>query len=145
MDHGGRRQERRAGPAGADGDRRDRSALHGGGGRQHPGDVDGPAGAQLALLRVTGSTPRQILAIVLAESLLVVAVGVVLAGGVVVVSLGGLWNALQQLVGHTTPVVPTAQFLAVSGACAVIASLSTVPPAWVALRTPAVRLIGSGG
>ncbi|GAA4264182.1 ABC transporter permease [Dactylosporangium darangshiense] len=105
----------------------------------------GQRARELALLRVTGSTPRQILAIVLAESLLVVAVGVVLAGGVVVVSLGGLWNALQQLVGHTTPVVPTAQFLAVSGACAVIASLSTVPPAWVALRTPAVRLIGSGG
>ncbi|HEX9999086.1 MAG TPA: FtsX-like permease family protein, partial [Actinoplanes sp.] len=55
----------------------------------------------LAILRLTGATPRQALGVFAAESLLVVGVGVVLAVGASAVNLFGLWVALGQLVGAT--------------------------------------------
>ncbi|MFJ7156724.1 FtsX-like permease family protein [Streptomyces sp. NPDC101118] len=98
---------------------------------------------EFALLRLTGTTPRQLVAIVAGEALLVVAVGALLAAGVVAVSLSGLWGALQQLVAGAVVEVPTAPFLITTGACAVVALGAVLVPAWLALRTPAVRLIGA--
>ncbi|MEV6951771.1 ABC transporter permease [Streptomyces sp. NPDC051183] len=95
---------------------------------------------EFALLRLTGSTPRQLLAMVAGESLLVVAVGGLLAAGVVAVSLSGLWAALQQLVAGAQVAVPLVPFLATAGACTVVALAAVLIPAWLALRIPAVRL-----
>lgn len=95
---------------------------------------------EFALLRLTGSTPRQLLAMVAGESVLVVAVGGLLAAGVVAVSLTGLWAALQQLVAGSQVAVPLAPFLVTSGACVAVALAAVLVPAWLALRIPAVRL-----
>lgn len=97
-------------------------------------------GREFALLRLTGSTPRQLLAMVAGEALLVVAVGGLLAAGVVAVSLAGLWAALRQLVPGAQVVVPLVPFLATSAACLVVALAAVLVPARLALRTPAVRL-----
>ncbi|MCF2435205.1 FtsX-like permease family protein [Streptomyces thinghirensis] len=56
----------------------------------------------LAVLRTAGATPRQVLRFFVAESLLVSAIGVVLALAATAVNLAGLWGALFQLFG-TTP------------------------------------------
>ncbi|KOG86871.1 hypothetical protein ADK38_28600, partial [Streptomyces varsoviensis] len=100
---------------------------------------------ELALLRLSGLTPAQVLRVVAAEALLVVAVGLVLAAGVAALSLGGLWIALQQIVSGTPVVVPAGPVAGTAAACALIALLATVAPAWHTLRTPAVRMVSAGG
>ncbi len=100
---------------------------------------------ELALLRLSGLTPAQVLRVVAAEALLVVTVGVALAAGVAALSLGGLWIALQQIVSGAPVVVPAGPVAGITAACVVIALLATVAPAWYTLRTPAVRMISAGG
>ncbi|MEV0280412.1 FtsX-like permease family protein [Streptomyces sp. NPDC050610] len=100
---------------------------------------------ELALLRLSGLTPAQVLRVVAAEALLVVAVGVVLAAGVAALSLGGLWFALRQIVSGAPVVIPAGPVVGIAAACAVIALLATVVPAWYALRTPAVRFTSTEG
>ncbi|MFG3690921.1 FtsX-like permease family protein [Micromonospora sp. NPDC047740] len=87
----------------------------------------------LALLRLAGATARQILWIVAAEALLVVALGVALAGGVAGLTLGGLWVALLQLVGPAAVVVPWQPVAGVVAASALVALLSSVLPAALGL------------
>ncbi|MFE7121901.1 FtsX-like permease family protein, partial [Streptomyces sp. NPDC057654] len=100
---------------------------------------------ELALLRLSGLTPAQVLRVVAAEALLVVTVGVVLAAGVAALSLGGLWIALQQIVGGAPVVIPAVPVAGIAAACAVIALLATAAPAWYTLRTPAVRVTATEG
>jgi putative ABC transport system permease protein len=99
----------------------------------------GQRARELALLRLGGATPRQLLRMVAGESLLVVGTGVLMAGAVVALNAAGLWAGLQQLVVGTPVTLPGVPFAATAGACAVVALLATVLPAWVALRTPPVR------
>ncbi|MEH0426708.1 ABC transporter permease [Streptomyces stelliscabiei] len=100
----------------------------------------GQRARELAVLRLGGATPRQLLRMVAGESLLVVGMGVLMAGAVVGLNAAGLWAGLQQLVVGTPVTLPGVPFAVTAGACAVVALLATVLPAWVALRTPAVRL-----
>lgn len=100
----------------------------------------GQRARELAVLRLGGATPRQLLRMVAGESLLVVATGVLMAAGVVALNLAGLWAGLSRLVVSTEVTVPALPFAATAAACATVALLATVLPAWVALRVPAVRL-----
>jgi putative ABC transport system permease protein len=98
---------------------------------------------ELALLRLTGATSGQVLRMVAGEALLVAVIGVLLAAGAVALSLGGLWVALRQLVDGTPMVIPVLPFVAAAGVCAIIAVLAAVLPAWLTLRSPAIRLVAS--
>ncbi|MCW3816826.1 ABC transporter permease [Micromonospora sp. DR5-3] len=87
----------------------------------------------LTLLRLAGATARQILRIVATEALLVVALGVTLAGGVTGLTLGGLWVALLQLVGPAAVVLPGQPVAGMVAAAALVALLSSVLPAALGL------------
>lgn len=96
----------------------------------------------LAVLRLAGATRWQVLRLVGAEALTVVAVGGVLGLLVAGLNLLGMWSALGLLSAPTTIEIPWTAVGAVLGACAVTAVVSSVIPAALALRRRAVELAG---
>lgn len=96
----------------------------------------------LAILRLAGATPRQVLRVFAAESLLVVGVGVLLAVGASAVNLAGLRLALGQLVGATPVTVPWGTVAVITAVSAVLAVLGAVVPVRLAFRSRAVELAG---
>ncbi|MGP3753314.1 ABC transporter permease [Streptomyces sp. IBSNAI001] len=97
----------------------------------------------LAVLRLTGATAPQVLRVVAAEALMVVAVGAVLGGAVAGLNLLGVRSALALLSVSSPVVVPWAAVGAVLAACAVAATVSAVLPALAALRTRPVEVAGA--
>ncbi|GGJ44012.1 FtsX-like permease family protein [Streptomyces brasiliensis] len=96
----------------------------------------------LAVLRLAGATRWQVLRFVGAEALMVVAVGAVLGLLVATLNLAGIWSALGLLSVWTTIQLPWTAIGAAVGACAVLAVVSSVAPASLALRRRAVELAG---
>ncbi|CAM5450859.1 hypothetical protein SHIRM173S_00382 [Streptomyces hirsutus] len=96
----------------------------------------------LAVLRLAGATDGQVLRLVGAESLMVVAAGALLGLVVAGVNLAGMWAALRLLSVRTTLALPWATIGAVVAACAFLAVLASVVPAGPALRRRAVELAG---
>ncbi|GAA3203922.1 FtsX-like permease family protein [Nonomuraea helvata] len=80
-------------------------------------------------LRLLGATKAQLLRYVMAEALLVVAVGVILAAVATALGLLGLYAALVQLTGPGAVDVPWQPVTGVIGLCAVLAVLAAVLPA----------------
>ncbi|MFF7606414.1 FtsX-like permease family protein [Streptomyces parvulus] len=97
---------------------------------------------ELAALRLTGATGRQVLRLVGAESLTVVAVGALLGLVVAALNLAGMWGALRLLSVHTAIELPWAELGVVTASCAVLAVAASVAPAGLALRRRAVELAG---
>ncbi|MDQ0952645.1 putative ABC transport system permease protein [Streptomyces phaeochromogenes] len=96
----------------------------------------------LAVLRLAGATHWQVLRLVGAEALLVVAVGGLLGALVAGLNLLGMWSALELLSVRTSIEIPWATLAAAMGACAVLAVISAVVPAGLSLRRRAVELAG---
>ncbi|WP_077796777.1 FtsX-like permease family protein [Streptomyces sp. JHA26] len=88
----------------------------------------------LAALRLAGATDGQVLRLVGAESLTVVAVGALLGLAVAGLNLAGMGAALGLLSVPAAPVVPWTAVGATAGACAVLAVVASVVPAGLALR-----------
>ncbi|OAH09394.1 macrolide transporter ATP-binding /permease protein [Streptomyces jeddahensis] len=97
----------------------------------------------LAVLRLAGATSRQVLRLVGGEALMVVAVGGVLGLLVAALNLLGMWSALGFLSVWTSIQMPWAAIGTVLGACAVLAVVSAVAPAGLALRRGAVGSAGA--
>ncbi|GAA1094484.1 MULTISPECIES: ABC transporter permease [Streptomyces violaceusniger group] len=97
---------------------------------------------ELAVLRLAGATTWQVLRLVGAEALTVVAVGAVLGLLVTGLNLAGMWSALALLSARTTIDVPWTPIGAAVAACAVLAVVSSVAPAAFALRRRAVTWAG---
>ncbi len=98
--------------------------------------TDGPAG-------LAGAIKWQVLRLVGAEALMVVAVGGVLGLLVAGLDLAGMWSALGLLSVWSPIEIPWAALGATVGACAVLAVVSSVAPAGVAVRRRAVELAGT--
>nr|WSX74970.1 ABC transporter permease [Streptomyces sp. NBC_00899] len=96
----------------------------------------------LAVLRLAGATRWQVLRLVGAEALVVVTVGAVLGALVAGLNLTGMWGALGLLSVWTPVAFPWAALAATVAACAVLALVSAVGTAAVALRRTAVELAG---
>ncbi|MEU5038818.1 FtsX-like permease family protein [Streptomyces rubiginosohelvolus] len=96
----------------------------------------------LASLRLTGATKGQVLRLVGAEALVVVAVGAVLGAVIAGVNLLGVWSALGLLDVWSDVVVPWGTVAAVIGASALLATVASVLPASFALRVRPVELAG---
>ena len=96
----------------------------------------------LAVLRLAGATNWQVLRLVGAEALMVVAVGGLLGALVAGLNLLGMWSALGLLSVRTPIEIPWATLAAAMGACAVLAVISAVVPAGLSLRRRAVELAG---
>ncbi|GAA4573237.1 ABC transporter permease [Planotetraspora kaengkrachanensis] len=84
--------------------------------------------AERGALRLLGATRAQVVRYVIGEALLVVTIGVILAGGVAAVSLGGLWVSLVQIAGPLAISLPWPAVGAVTGGCVVLAVLASVTP-----------------
>ncbi|WP_433206777.1 FtsX-like permease family protein [Dactylosporangium sp. CS-047395] len=95
----------------------------------------------LAVLRLAGTTPRQVLGMVGLEALLAAAAGVLLAWLVAGAMLLAMVPHLHTA-GGADPVlvVPWTPVLTVAAVCAVVALVAALIPAALALRTPAARM-----
>ncbi|MEV4176607.1 FtsX-like permease family protein [Nonomuraea sp. NPDC049709] len=82
-----------------------------------------------AALRLLGAAKGQVLRYIMAEALLVVAVGAVLAAVATGLGLLGLYAALAQLSGPVAIDVPWQPVTGVIGLCGVLAVLTAVLPA----------------
>ncbi|MFD5426184.1 FtsX-like permease family protein, partial [Streptomyces sp. NPDC127084] len=89
---------------------------------------------ELAVLRLAGATGWQVLRLVGAEALMVVAVGALLGLAVAGLNLAGMWGALGLLSVRTTVELPWSVIGTVVATCAVLAVVSSVIPARLALR-----------
>ncbi|MEV6397240.1 FtsX-like permease family protein [Streptomyces sp. NPDC051907] len=89
---------------------------------------------ELRTLRLSGATRTQILGVVAGESLLATAVGALLGAAVTAVNLAVLGAALASLSAPVALAVPWGTAGAAAGACALVAVLATLPPAWRATR-----------
>ncbi|MFG3157323.1 FtsX-like permease family protein [Streptomyces sp. NPDC048219] len=98
---------------------------------------------ELAVLRLAGATRWQVLRLVGAEALMVVMVGGLLGALVAGLNLVGMWSALGLLSVWTSIEIPWGTLAAALGACAVLAVVSAVAPAGLALRRRAVELAGT--
>ncbi|MEV6104102.1 FtsX-like permease family protein [Streptomyces sp. NPDC051940] len=96
----------------------------------------------LAVLRMTGATPKQVMRFFVAESLLVAAIGVALALAATSVNLVGLWGALHQLFGTAPITAPYAVIAGIAAVCTLLAVAGTVLPVGAALRAGVVRVAG---
>jgi putative ABC transport system permease protein len=98
---------------------------------------------ELAVLRLAGATRWQVLRLVAAEALTVVAVGGVLGVLVAGLNLAGMWGALGLLSVWMPIEIPWAALGWTVAACAVLAVISALAPAALALRHRAVELAGA--
>ncbi|GAA0999524.1 ABC transporter permease [Acrocarpospora macrocephala] len=94
----------------------------------------GERARELAMLRLAGATPRQVLLIVAHEATLVGVAGGLLAGGVTAATLTAVTAALSPLVSAVPIVVPWAPLLATSAGCVLVALLTSL-----ACAVPAAR------
>jgi putative ABC transport system permease protein len=92
----------------------------------------------LAVLRLAGATRWQVLRCVGAQALLVVMVGGALGLLAAGLNLMGMWGALRLLSVRATIEIPWTTLGATVAACAVLAVISSVAPAALALRRGAV-------
>lgn len=97
----------------------------------------------LAVIRLAGATKAQVLRLVGAEALLVVAVGAVLGGAVAALNLLGVRTALGLLDVRPAVVVPWGALGLVVAVSSVLAVVFAVLPAMLALRTRPVELAGT--
>ncbi|WP_405434960.1 FtsX-like permease family protein [Streptomyces anulatus] len=97
----------------------------------------------LAVLRLAGATAPQVLRLVAAEAVVAVGVGAVLGGVVAAVNLLVVWGALVLLGVMSAVVVPWGTLGLVVAAAALLAAVSAVLPASLALRTRPVELAGA--
>ncbi|WP_330173292.1 FtsX-like permease family protein [Streptomyces sp. NBC_01498] len=98
---------------------------------------------ELALLRLAGATKPQVLRLVAAEALVVVAVGSLLGAAVAALNLLGLRGALALLSVPAPLVVPWGGLGLMVAASAVLAVVAAVVPALTALRTRPVEFAGT--
>lgn len=96
----------------------------------------------LAVLRLAGATLGQVLRMVAAEALLIVAVGTTLGAGVAALNLLGVKAALTALSVPSPVVIPWTATGAAVAVCALLAVPAAVIPARLALRGRAVELVG---
>lgn len=95
---------------------------------------------ELALLRLVGTTRRQVLRMLRMESLAAVLVSTVLGSAVALVTLTAFSMGMT---GSATPSVPPLTYLAVIAAAATLALLATSIPARFALSRPPAEAIGA--
>jgi putative ABC transport system permease protein len=95
---------------------------------------------EFALLRIVGTTRRQVMRMLRWETLVVVSTAVALG---TVIALVTLASFAAGMVGSAVPYVPVVTFLGVIGTASVLALIATVLPARLALAARPADVIGS--
>jgi putative ABC transport system permease protein len=94
----------------------------------------GDRAGELATLRLTGATPRQVLRVIGVEAMLVTLVGVLLGGVVTGITVLGMRSGLAPVAGRVALDVPWQPMAGIAGTCLVLAVLSSLVPAAFALK-----------
>ncbi|MGI5146402.1 ABC transporter permease [Plantactinospora sp. CA-294935] len=97
---------------------------------------------ELAVLRLTGATPGQVLRMIGLEAVLVGLAGTALAALVAAAMLAGLRARLAELVAQPQISVPWLPITLIAAGCLLAAVLASLVPTVLALRTPAAQLAG---
>ncbi|GAA4708594.1 FtsX-like permease family protein [Phytohabitans rumicis] len=97
---------------------------------------------ELATLRLTGATPRQLLRMIGIEAVLVTCVGVLLAGVVTLVTVAGMRSGLAGLAPSVPITAPWPALAGIALACLVTAVLGSLIPATLLLRRRPIELAG---
>jgi putative ABC transport system permease protein len=97
-------------------------------------------GRELALLRLTGATNRQVRSMARWEAALIVAIGLGVGLAIAATALLPLSHALT---GGLKPFIPAGQLAAILGVSTVLALVALTLPTRRALRTPAITAAGS--
>ncbi|MEQ4300466.1 ABC transporter permease [Plantactinospora sp. B6F1] len=97
---------------------------------------------ELAVLRLSGATPGQVLRMIGLEAVLVGLSGTALAALVGAAMLAGLRARLAELVAQPQVTVPWLPITLIAAGCLLAAVLASLVPAMLALRTPAAQLAG---
>jgi putative ABC transport system permease protein len=95
--------------------------------RQRAADTSGRR-PELALLRLTGATRRQIVWIIAAESLVLTIAAVAASAAISGLVLGGLWVAFAHAAGFTPIAVPWLLIAIITGASALIGVVGSTLP-----------------
>ncbi|MEU0597438.1 FtsX-like permease family protein [Streptomyces sp. NPDC006393] len=95
----------------------------------------------VAALRTAGATPRQVLRYFVADALLAVALGLVLALAATAVNLGALWVALLRVFGVGPMRAPLGVVAAIAAIAGLLALIGTVLPVRAALRARTLHLV----
>ncbi|MFG1682851.1 FtsX-like permease family protein [Nonomuraea sp. NPDC049269] len=95
---------------------------------------------ELALLRLVGTTRRQVLRMLSLETLVAVAIAVALGTGIALITLVAFSTGMT---GSVVPHIPPLTYLAVIAAAAALALLATALPARLVLSRRPVELIGA--
>src|SRR3954468_13291216 len=96
-------------------------------------------GRELALLRLSGGTRRQVRSMARYEALLIIAIGLGVGLAIAATALLPLSHALT---GGLQPTIPLGQLGAILGVSALLAFMALTLPTRRALRTPAIRAVG---
>jgi len=99
--------------------------------------------AEFAAARVTGLTRGQVVFTVLAESLAVVAIGVLLGLLAAMANIVGMASAVSDLVGIDVASVPWTMLGAVVALAVLVVGVTSVLTTLAATRTPAIRLVAA--
>lgn len=102
----------------------------------------GDRSGELATLRLTGATPRQVLRVIGVEAVLVTVVGVLLAAVVTGITVLGMHSGLTPVAARVSLVVPWWPLAGIAGTCLVLAVLSSLVPAALVMRHRPVELAG---
>jgi putative ABC transport system permease protein len=98
---------------------------------------------ELATLRLSGATPRQVLQMIGVEACLVTGIGTLLGVAVAAATLAGLRSGLAGLSPVVQLVIPWLPLAAIALACLVIAELAGLAGAALALRSRPAALAGA--
>ena len=96
-------------------------------------------GRELALLRLTGATKRQVLSMARWEAAMIVAIGL---GVGLLIAAAALLPLSHALTGTLRPHVPPAQLGAILGVSTLLALLALTLPTRRVLRTPPITAAG---
>ncbi|MEV4533241.1 ABC transporter permease [Asanoa sp. NPDC049518] len=99
--------------------------------------------AEFAAARVTGLTRGQVVGTALAESVAVVAIGVLLGVLAAVGTIIGMASAVRDMVGLNVTSLPWSMFGAVVAIALVVVAVSSVLTTLSATRTPPIRLVAA--
>jgi putative ABC transport system permease protein len=99
----------------------------------------------VAVLRAVGATPRQVLWFFVAESAVVMAIALMLAGAATAVNLSALRIALRQLFGSAPMSVPWLVIAGITTVSGLLALTGTVLPVVMTLRARTISLVSTGG
>jgi putative ABC transport system permease protein len=102
----------------------------------------GDRGSEIAALRLSGATPRQVLLMLLTEACLVAGTGILLAAGVSAVTVAGTCQGLGRVAPSVHLVIPWQPVTGILLACLLIAVLASAAGAVSLLRRPPVALAG---